>query len=390
MRLADGLGVGVAGASLMSGRNELGIEPGAEVRGLQRRLKVLMRWAEDNEERYRRFHAQELLLLSTTSLYELLLMVVHETRVKFRLDVITLAVIDPDHEIRHLLQHGGTDIDNLPQVVFVDRLGGLDALFAEPRAPRLGRTQPDHGALFPPALPQPASVALLPLVREGRIVGSLNLGSCDQERYRGTHSTDFLAHFGAVVAVCLENALNHERLRRVGLTDTLTGVSNRRYFDGRLAEELRRVQRERQALSCLFLDVDHFKRVNDTHGHGVGDYVLQDVARIIRAHLRNIDILARYGGEEFTALLPGTGREEALMVAERIRRAVRGHRFAYSGVDPLAITISVGISVLARVDRAVDPDEAGRELLERADQALYLAKEGGRDRVVAEDSSQAS
>lgn len=174
------------------------------------------------------------------------------------------------------------------------------------------------------------------------------------------------------------------------MTDPLTGLNNRRAFDRIISEVIDGGTTSVHSHSLLMLDVDHFKRVNDTHGHGVGDYVLQDVARIIRAHLRNIDILARYGGEEFTALLPGTGREEALMVAERIRRAVRGHRFAYSGVDPLAITISVGISVLARVDRAVDPDEAGRELLERADQALYLAKEGGRDRVVAEDSSQAS
>lgn len=355
----------------------------AESRSLRRRLKVLMRWAEDNEERMRRFQAQELCLLGINSLYELLLMLVHETRVKFHLDLITLALLDSDHDIRHLLQLGGVDLAGLPQVIFLDERSWLEGLFREPPEPRLGRYEAEiYAALLPPGATEAASIAVLPLVRNGRIVGTINFVSNDPERYRGTHSTDFLAHFGAVVGICLENALNHERLKRVGLTDTLTGVNNRRYFDQRFAEEIRRVQRGRRPLTCLFLDVDFFKRVNDGYGHAVGDLVLQDVARIIKTHLRDVDILARYGGEEFIALLPATGAREAARIAERIRIAVAQHAFTYAEIDPFTVTLSVGMATLEGDQPIETVDATGRWLVTSADQALYEAKQTGRNRVV--------
>ena len=355
----------------------------AENRNLHRRLKVLMHWAEGNEKRMRRFQAQELQLLGIASLYELLLMVIHETRVKFNLTVITLALLDGDHEIRHLLQHLGVQLDELPQVLFFDDAGQLAAYLDNSGEPQLGRYSTDlSAALFPPVCPLPASVALLPLVREGRVIGSLNLGSDDPERYRGTLHADFLAHFGAVVAVCLENALNHERLKLVGLTDTLTSVYNRRYFDQRFGEELRRVQRECHPLSCLFLDVDHFKRVNDNYGHAVGDYVLQGVAGIIKAHLRNVDILARYGGEEFVGLLPGTASAEAAIIAERIRHALEETEFSHPDHEPFRVTLSIGVAALNADSLSGDIDQWGKRLIDSADSALYRAKGDGRNRVV--------
>ncbi len=356
----------------------------AENRGLHRRLKVLMHWAEGNEERMRRFQAQELQLLRIASFYELLLMVIHETRVKFNLEIITLALLDGEHEIRHLLQHLGLQLDEFPQVLFFDNPEQLASYFGERAEPQLGRyTAESLVTLFPPPCPQPASAALLPLIREGRIIGSLNLGSDDPERYRGTLPADFLAHFGAVVAVCLENALNHERLKLVGLTDTLTSVYNRRYFDQRFGEELRRVERECHPLSCLFLDVDHFKKVNDTYGHAVGDYVLQGVARIIKSHLRNVDILARYGGEEFVALLPGTTEPEAVVIAERIRCALGEKRFDHPEHDPFHVTLSIGVAALGGDASLSDVDQCGKRLLDAADGALYQAKGTGRNRVVS-------
>lgn len=355
-------------------------DPETENRALRRRLKVLMRWAEDNEERMRRFQAQELRLLGINSLHELLQMLVHETRVKFRLEAITLVLVDGDHEIRHMLQHLGVKPAEFPELLFVDAPQALEALFNDKREPALSQCTPEFAQRFFPApLTQPRSAALLPLVREGRIIGSINLGSEDVERYRGTHFTDFLAHFGAVVAVCMENALNHERLKLVGLTDTLTSVANRRYFDQRYAEELRRVAREHHPLACLFLDVDHFKRVNDTYGHAVGDYVLQGVARLIKSHLRNVDILARYGGEEFVAVLPGTAAVEAVVIAERIRLAVEHEVFRHPDQDPFGVTLSIGVASVA--GDSGQPEALGQRLLEAADSALYAAKEGGRNRV---------
>jgi two-component system, cell cycle response regulator len=119
-------------------------------------------------------------------------------------------------------------------------------------------------------------------------------------------ATNFIEWLAAVASVCLENVANNERLKHIGLTDALTGVHNRRYFDQRLREEVDRALRKGQPLSCLLVDVDHFKHVNDKHGHLIGDAVLREVAEQIKDQLRLSDAMARYGGEEFAVLLVQT------------------------------------------------------------------------------------
>ncbi|RMD78410.1 MAG: sensor domain-containing diguanylate cyclase, partial [Gammaproteobacteria bacterium] len=250
--------------------------------------------------------------------------------------------------------------------------------------PLLGPYRPrHHGRLFGPALdrgcPPLRSVALLPLVRHGRLIGSLNIGSQNPDRFVQGVRTDFMEHLAAVVAICLENAVNLERLQRLGLTDTLTGVSNRRYFEQRLREELERAGRSGEPLSCLLVDVDHFKRVNDTHGHLTGDAVLREVAALLRGQLRGSDVLARYGGEEFAALLPRSGPRQAREVAERMRRAVAAGRYTAPSGEPFPVTVSIGA---ATYEPARGPVPDGALLVGRADRALYEAKAGGRNRVV--------
>ncbi|EMG38059.1 diguanylate cyclase (GGDEF) domain-containing protein [Desulfocurvibacter africanus PCS] len=160
-------------------------------------------------------------------------------------------------------------------------------------------------------------------------------------------------------------------------TDVLTGVPNRRQLMARLEEELARAMRTGQPLACALMDVDHFKRVNDTHGHQKGDTVLKALARIARETVRGYDVVGRFGGEEFLLVLPGTDSEHAVELAERVRLAVQDRLATETGL-PSVVTISLGVATLR-------PGDNVESLVKRADDALYRAKEKGRNRVEREE-----
>ena len=178
------------------------------------------------------------------------------------------------------------------------------------------------------------------------------------------------------LAVALNNSLNHEDLQRVAALDPLTGVYNRRFGLQRLTEEFGRSVRSGDPLGVLMFDLDHFKAVNDTYGHLVGDRVLQAVVRATRQVLREGDVLLRYGGEEFLIVLPGAGRDDLVQMAERVRRAVAEAEITEAG-QRIPVTVSIGGSGLPDKN-ATNP----QELIGMADVALYTSKESGRDRCV--------
>jgi diguanylate cyclase (GGDEF)-like protein len=165
-------------------------------------------------------------------------------------------------------------------------------------------------------------------------------------------------------------------LREQAVTDPLTGLYNRRYLWEFLRREWIRAKRRENSLAVIMIDLDHFKRINDAHGHQVGDFVLTAVAGLLRIHIRSSDIVCRYGGEEFALVLPETSLENVRLRAEDIRGAIKRLDLRHQDVPLGSITASIGIALFP--DHSDDP----KSLLRASDQALYDAKGAGRDRII--------
>lgn len=197
---------------------------------------------------------------------------------------------------------------------------------------------------------------------------------------------DYLCQLSAQASVTTQRANAYAQVLKYATLDALTGLNNRRQFEVRLKQEVANAKRNKKPLCCIMLDIDYFKKVNDTWGHSAGDCVLKNVAKIVTQGLREYDIASRYGGEEFCILLPDTKIREALFVAQRLRAAVEAADINISedqvlGVDTLKVTISIGVS---EFDKTMEIPE---RLHQSADIALYEAKRRGRNRVVVYDES---
>ncbi len=255
---------------------------------------------------------------------------------------------------------GGVMLNGLPLVV-----RDLEAAGREPApAERLYKTK---------------SFISYPIIIGGRKVGVLNLtdktdGSAYDEVDLGLIET-----LAPQMALALDRAEWQEKAAQfqlMSITDPLTGLLNRRYLEERLAEELRRSERQNYAMSFVMIDIDDFKFYNDQNGHPAGDLALEMTAQCLKSVLRGADVASRYGGEEFCILLPQTKLDEAIAIAERIRRRVERTRFPHGKTQPLnMVTVSIGVSAL---DETLNTPAA---IIGAADRALYLAKRTGKNRV---------
>lgn len=220
---------------------------------------------------------------------------------------------------------------------------------------------------------RPREVLVNPVLFKGVPLGAVILASAvgftDEVKSR-------LDLFGNGLALALNNALTYDRLQTLAALDPLTGIYNRRFGMARLHEEFTRTVRTTEPLGIMMFDIDHFKKVNDTYGHLVGDRVLIQVAKIARTALREGDILIRYGGEEFLVILPAASKDNARAIGEKLRRMVE-ETSVTDGDQKIRVTISIGVTSFPELAAASD-----QELVKRADESLYSAKETGRNRVI--------
>jgi two-component system, cell cycle response regulator len=352
-----------------------------EIEALKRRLAELTAEAANNESILKRTQARELSLLRADTLAQLLHAMVDGLRESYMLDAVSVVLLDPQHEIRHLLVAGGDRPEEFKQIFFVDSLVSLAPQLAALHKPWLGPfVGADHHLLFPNNTGL-RSAALVPLPRKDVSTGALCFGSRDAARFTRHHGTDFLAHLGAVAAVCIENAVNRARLLRAGITDFLTGWHNRRYLQQRLKEELARAQRRAGTIACLMIDIDKFKGINDGYGHLAGDIALKEIAQRVESQIRSMDTAARFGGDELAILLPDSSATEAAKLAERIREAIAALPFALTAQVQRTLTVSVGVAAVSPARHESDLKAVADRLLADADAALYRAKALGRNRV---------
>jgi diguanylate cyclase (GGDEF)-like protein len=223
-----------------------------------------------------------------------------------------------------------------------------------------------------------AEVAV-PILSGDRLHGVLSMGGSRRPADEQVAVARLLAELSGLALLQVEKV---KAIQDTANRDGLTGVFNKRYFQEHIAAEIRRAERDGNGVSLLLVDIDHFKNYNDTSGHVAGDEVLKQVGQLLRASIREDDVVARYGGEEFVVLYPGASKALAYRQAQSLRRAIESHPFAGGERQPLgAITISGGV--------ASYPQDAQGEvdLIRAADEALYQAKNAGRNRIVGAGGS---
>ena len=218
------------------------------------------------------------------------------------------------------------------------------------------------------------SILCAPLISRGRIIGAVELIN----KRRGPFNSEDLDMVTTLVepgAIAIENAILYQKSAELTVTDDLTKLFNSRYLNVHLRREIKRSRRYGVPVSLIFLDLDGFKNVNDRHGHLAGSRALYEVGQIIQETVREIDVVSRYGGDEFTIILPQTGAAGAMTIAERIRCSIQERAFLADIGLGVRLTASFGVSTFP------DHGQSREDLIQRADQAMYLIKERGKNGV---------
>lgn len=250
-----------------------------------------------------------------------------------------------------------------------DRVFTIDELKAE---------VPAYADLEPISSLKPSLI--VPLVQRNHLDGILVLGekiSLPEEQGYSSYEKELILTIASLAAVAIYNSTLLER----SSTDMMTHLKLKYFFYNVLTDKIDAAMAQNLPLAVIMFDIDFFKRFNDTYGHACGDYVLQTVAKIIRSCIRSCDLASRYGGEEFTVMLDKTGKDDAMTVAERIRRHVEEYDFCYEN-QHVKVTISIGVTVFDSEKNLVS---SPKQLVDQADQALYVSKRSGRNRVTFAD-----
>lgn len=327
-------------------------------------LQELLENARRNEVLLKRLQSFELRLLACQNWTELLHILLQEMPQQFKLEAVSIKLQDTDGSLRSSILRS-IDLEHatlLNKVEFLKRIP-VQALTL--------------GPIKPPA-PWVSGFSL-PLLRNGQCLGLLCLYSSRLQRFQADLATDFIQHLAAVIAACLVLVKHSEEQVYLALTDPLTMVENRRGFERAFQREYARALRHRHPFALFMLDLDHFKQINDRHGHATGDKVLQQLCHDLKKMLRPSDHIGRLGGEEFALLLTEFNPLQIDEVAERIRRLVREIYVLNDAGEQVPVSASAGYMVVSPItDQSLDLPK----LLERLDKCLYQAKQQGRDQFI--------
>ncbi len=347
---------------------------------LKKQLGLLLQTARENDQKQKKFEQFEFKLMSAESIEAVLLYLENDFPKMFNYDVSTLLLANRQFSLNHLLPKTLFEQGEDKFLQLLNFPAELERLNRLPDTIYTGCFSSTHHHWL---LPHHGikSIAVLPLFHQGQKIGIFCCGTQHKNRFEAGQANDFFKRLAFIIRICIENALNREKLKLTGLTDPLTRIRNRRFFEQRLTDEMHWQERTQKPLSCILFDIDHFKKINDVYGHAAGDDVLIEVARRVQKVLRSHEILARYGGEEFAVLISNTTNEAAKYVAQRIISAVNRNYFTVNAETRVNITVSAGIATLS-ADQYYDKAEMGKKLLLSADEALYMAKAQGRNREI--------
>lgn len=330
-------------------------------------LTLIERFRE-NEELARKFHEVESNILSVLNFrdfFEHLLLDIGEI---FAIPLVWFTLID-DVDLCRLIRHSATSKVLRERIKVVDRetFGGLLPDTGRPLLVNEGLHR--YQRLLPAPGPQAlGSLGLVPVTLDGEVVGSLNLADRSVSRYAPGLNTVLVERLALKVSLCLSNVTAHEKLQKVAHYDPLTDLLNRRAMESILQREFDRARRYSRPLSLVFIDLDDFKRINDSHGHDCVDLVLKHLAAGMIRQCRASDVVTRFAGDEFVLILPETGRDRAEGLMARILGALARHPLLVAG-ETIAVKASYGI---ASSEDASIGDAVG--LLKAADQRLYASK----------------
>jgi diguanylate cyclase (GGDEF)-like protein len=338
-------------------------------------LELILERLKDNEDIARKFHQVEAKILSILNFRDFLEVLLYEIRTTFNVPRVWISLIETSDISKLIRSLESSDLVR-EHINLIGR-ASFESLVGHRGKPLLVNSDVSpYAALFPPEQTYAAgSMAIVPISLDGEWIGSLNHADVSKTRFEPGMDTRLLEQLAVKVSLCLSNVAAHERLSFLAFHDSLTGLLNRRVMENVLSREVARSTRYQSPISIVFVDLDDFKQVNDTHGHGIGDALLKYVATILKKMSRDSDVVARFAGDEFVLILPETIAENAEKLIRRTQDYLQNHPFVAGGVA-IPVSISFGVSATDQSD-ASTPEQ----LLKIADQKLYKAKkEKQRDR----------
>lgn len=332
-------------------------------------IDTIFKRLKENESLARKFHEIEVSILTILNYEDLFKRLLDQIQLKFKVPLVWLS-ISKESEVSRLAQQLSTHETWRERINLIE-WQDLVAITENRMTPRLINTNMDqYSRIFPrPSALRIKSVALAPISLDGNLIGSLNQGDYSSHRFHPGLDTYLLQQLAIKVSLCLSNVTAHEKLRFMAFRDPLTGLLNRRALDKAIAREFSRALRYDRPLSVVFIDLNRFKQINDTHGHKTGDAVLSHMASILMEEKRETDIVARFAGDEFVFVLSDTSYDEADHFMRRISNLFDAPVRIENAM--ISIRFSYGIA-----STQTDTFRSATDLVKAADVHLYAAKYG--------------